>query len=149
MRRHALRRAYATTCLGTLPAMSTQVWQRPFGAVPLPEGGVEFRVWAPFASAVAVRVGGEEHDLAPAGEGVHAAVAAAEPGDDYLFVLDGHALPDPCSRHQPEGIRGPSRVIDTSRFEIAAGPELRLEELVLYELHTGTFTREGTFDAAI
>ena len=59
------------------------------------------------------------------------------------------ALPDPCSRYQPDGIRGPSRIVDTSRFEIAAGPELALEELVLYELHVGTFTREGTFDAAI
>jgi len=47
--------------------MSTQVWQRPFGAVPLAEGGVEFRVWAPSASAVTVRVRGEEHGLDPAG----------------------------------------------------------------------------------
>jgi maltooligosyltrehalose trehalohydrolase len=130
--------------------MSTQVWQRPFGAVPLSEGGVEFRVWAPSASLVTVRVRGGEHELAPAGEGVHAAEVAAEPGDDYLFVLDGERmLPDPCSRHQPEGIRGPSRIVDTSLFEIAPGPELRLEELVLYELHVGTFTTEGTFDAAI
>jgi maltooligosyltrehalose trehalohydrolase len=129
--------------------MSTQVWQRPFGAVPVSEYGVEFRVWAPSASSVAVRVRGEEHDLEPVGEGVHAAVIGAKAGDDYLFVLDGEAFPDPCSRHQPEGIRGPSRVVDTSRLEIAHGPELRLEELVLYELHVGTFTRGGTFDDAI
>jgi maltooligosyltrehalose trehalohydrolase len=130
--------------------MSTQVWQRPFGAVPLSEGGVEFRVWAPAASRVAVRVRGGEHELEQFGEGVHAAVVDAEAGDDYLYVLDGdRCLPDPCSRHQPEGIRGPSRVVDTTRFEITPGPPLRLEELVLYELHVGTFTAEGTFDGAI
>jgi len=130
--------------------MSTQVWQRPFGAVPLPEGGVEFRVWAPNASTVAVRARGADQELEQAGAGVHAGVIDAAPGDDYVFVLDGvQALPDPCSRHQPKGIRGPSRVVDTSRFEIEPGPALSLEELVLYELHVGTFTREGTFDAVI
>jgi maltooligosyltrehalose trehalohydrolase len=131
-------------------AMATQVWQRPFGAVPLSGALVEFRVWAPAAERVSVRARGGEHELAPVGEGVYATEVAAEPGDDYLFVLDGgRAFPDPCSRHQPEGIRGPSRIVDASRFEIAPGPALRLDELVLYELHVGTFTPEGTFDAAI
>src|SRR6478672_9362759 len=130
--------------------MATQVWQRRFGAVPLSEGGVEFRVWAPAASRVAVRVRGDEHPLAPVGEGIYAAEVTAEHGDDYLFVLDGErVLPDPCSREQPEGIRGPSRVVDLSRFSIEPGPGLRLEELVLYELHVGTLTPEGTFAAAI
>jgi maltooligosyltrehalose trehalohydrolase len=130
--------------------MATQVWQRPFGAVPLVGGGVEFRVWAPSASRLAVRVQGGEHELEPVGEGVYAAEVAAHAGDDYLFVLDGkRVLPDPCSRHQPEGIRGPSRVVDTSRFNIEPGPDLPLRELVLYELHVGAFTPEGTFDAAI
>ena len=54
-----------------------------------------------------------------------AAEVAADAGDDYLFVLDGDALPDPCSRFQPEGVRGPSRVVDTSAFAIAPGPEPR------------------------
>jgi maltooligosyltrehalose trehalohydrolase len=130
--------------------MSTQVWQRPFGAVPLEEGAVEFRVWAPNASRVAVRVHGGEHDLEPVGEGVHAGEVFADAGDDYWFLLDGGApLPDPCSRSQPEGIKGPSRVVDTTSFAIAAGPDLRLEELVLYELHVGTFTADGTFDAVV
>jgi maltooligosyltrehalose trehalohydrolase len=107
-------------------------------------------VWAPAANRVAVRVHDGEHALVPVGEGVYAAAIAAEPGDDYLFVLDDErVLPDPCSRDQPEGILGPSRIVDTSRFAIEPGPDLRLEELVLYELHIGTFTPEGTFDAAI
>ena len=130
--------------------MSMQVWQRPFGAVPLEDSGVEFRAWAPAASTVAVRTGGGDHELVSVGDGVFAGEVAGDAGDDYLYVLDGgDALPDPCSRSQPGGIKGPSRVIDTSRFEIAAGPRVPLEELVLYELHVGTFTREGTFDAVI
>ena len=133
-----------------MAAVSTEDWRRPFGAVPIGEGEVEFRVWAPSARSVAVRVNGADHPLEAVEGGVHAATVEAAPGDDYVFVLDGErALPDPTSRFQPEGIRGPSRVVDTSSFEIADGPGLRLDELVLYELHVGTFTPEGTFDAAI
>jgi len=111
---------------------------------------VEFRVWAPLASSVAVRVRGADHLLEDAGDGVCVARVPAAPGDEYVFVLDGgRELPDPCSRAQPQGLRGPSQVVDTAAFEIAAGPELPLEELVLYELHVGTFSAEGTFDGAI
>ena len=122
----------------------------PLGAIPVNQSQVEFRVWAPSADNVAVRLAGLDQPLQPVGDGVHEGVVDARTGDDYLFVLDGgSALPDPCSRFQPEGIRGPSRIVDTTRFEIADGPELSLEELVLYELHIGTFTDEGTFDAVI
>src|SRR4051812_28466419 len=130
--------------------MSTQVWQRPFGAVPLAEGGTEFRVWAPSAAHVDLRLHGQDHPLTPLEDGIYAVEVFADPGDDYLFVLDGRsALPDPCSRSQPSGIKGPSRVVDASSFSIAPKPHLSLEDLVLYELHVGTFTAEGTFDAAI
>jgi maltooligosyltrehalose trehalohydrolase len=100
---------------------------------------------------VAVRVGGAEHALADRGYGVHEGVVAAAAGDDYAHVLNGAALPDPCSRWQPAGLRGPSRVFDTGAFawtdaEWAGVP---LSELVLYELHVGAFTPEGTFDAAV
>src|SRR5207249_8621581 len=68
----------------------------------------------------------------------------------YLYVLDGAgAWPDSCSRRQPDGVRGPSRVLDTGTFEIAPGPGLSLDTLVLYELHVGTFSRDGTFDGVI
>ena len=118
------------------------------GAVPH-DGAVEFRVWAPAASRVAVRVGGSDIELTDEGDGLRTAVVdEAAPGDDYFYVLDGEALPDPCSRFQPEGITGPSRVVDTAAFEVAPGPALPLEELLLYELHVGTFTSEGTFAAA-
>jgi maltooligosyltrehalose trehalohydrolase len=99
---------------------------------------------------VAVRLEGGDEALTETDDGVWEGHAPAPPGDDYRFVLDGaDAWPDPCSRWQPEGIRGPSRILDTAAFEIEPGPALALDELVLYELHVGTFSREGTFDGVI
>ena len=115
------------------------------GALPGPTG-TTFRVWAPDAGAVAVRVGGESHELAGLG-GVWETTLRAAPGDDYTYVLDGaRELPDPCSRFQPDGVHGPSRVVG---LPPAAPLGLSLEELVLYELHVGTFSEEGTFDGAV
>jgi maltooligosyltrehalose trehalohydrolase len=113
------------------------------GATPV-EGGVRFAVWAPDAESVAVRLR-EDHPLERAADGVFAGVAPAAAGDDYLFVLDGgRALPDPCSREQPEGVRGPSRVAALTAPSARIAPSL--EELVIYELHVGTFSAAGTFD---
>ena len=131
-------------------------WRRPLGASPLADGTTEFRVWAPTASKVGVRLGAEVIPLQPAGLGVHEGRLAARAGDDYLYVLEGgrhdarRELPDPASRHQPEGLRGPSRVVDPGafRFTDAGFEPPALEDLVLYELHVGAFTPEGTFDAA-
>jgi maltooligosyltrehalose trehalohydrolase len=136
---------------GDVALTQRQLWQR-LGAVPLPAGAVEFRVWAPDAARVDVRLDGGDRPLEPLGEGVFAGEAPAAPGDDYRFVLDGGAAwPDPCSRRQPEGVRGPSRVVDTSAFTWTDGGwgGVALAELALYELHVGTFTPEGTFDAVI
>ena len=103
-------------------------WRHPLGATPRADGTVEFRVWAPRARRVAVRVRGRDHELRDAGLGVREAVVEAAAGDDYVFVLDGTTLPDPSSRHQPDGLRGPSRVVDPGAFAIAelpAPPALR------------------------
>jgi maltooligosyltrehalose trehalohydrolase len=126
-------------------------WERPLGAIPRGDGTVEFRVWAPRAQAVAVRLGREDHPLADEGYGVRSARAAAAAGDDYWFVLDGRRLPDPCTRWQPKGLRGPSRVVDAAAFSWsdAGWRGVAPRDLVLYELHVGTFTPEGTFDAAV
>src|SRR4051812_12680759 len=105
------------------------------GAIPTGGERVEFRVWAPQAQSLAVRTGGRDEQLERADDGNWSGDVAAKDGDDYRFVVDGDAWPDPCSRFQPEGVRGPSRVADTRRFEIAPGPALTREELVLYELH--------------
>jgi maltooligosyltrehalose trehalohydrolase len=123
-------------------------WEAPLGARPLDDGLTAFRVWAPRASAVALALGTEQVSLEPAGYGIHEVVAPARAGDDYLFVLDGEAFPDPCSRSQPQGLRGPSRVVATEPPPaLAHAPSLA--QLVIYELHVGTFTAEGTFAAAI
>ena len=85
---------------------------------------MELRAWAPCAEQVHVRVAGADHELADEGFGVRAARVEAAPGDDYWLVLDGQRLPDPCSRWQPEGIRGPSRVLATA-FARLGGPVWR------------------------
>ena len=117
------------------------------GAFPRGDGTNELCVWAPTPGRVAVRANGTETPLERDGEHWHGSFT----GDDYLLLADGEAWPDPCSRHQPEGVRGPSRVVDTGAFARpdAARPGLALDDLVLYELHVGTFTPEGTFEAAI
>jgi len=131
---------------------AVDLWRRPFGAVPLPSGLTRFRVWAPSAEVVAVRLSDGDHELEHVGEGVHEAEITARPGEDYTYVLDGgDEWPDPCSRHQPEGIRGPSRIVDTGAFvwsdrDFVPTP---LDDLVIYELHVGTFSDEGTFEGAI
>ena len=81
------------------------------------------------------------------------AIASATSGDRYGYVIDGAttALPDPVSRHLPEGVHGPTEIIDASAFDWgdAEWRGLELRDYVIYELHTGTFTPEGTFNAAI
>ncbi|MFN2432448.1 MAG: malto-oligosyltrehalose trehalohydrolase [Gemmatimonadota bacterium] len=127
--------------------------ERGAGVVP---GGVRFSVWAPAAERVDVRLrcgrAAGEHRLEPRPRGVfEGTVAGAGAGDDYLFRLDGGPeLPDPVSRHQPAGVHGPSRVVDPAAFAWSDGEWRGREtaELVLYELHVGTFTAAGTFRAA-
>src|SRR5215472_10309604 len=99
------------------------------GAIPYGPDRVEFRVWAPDADSVSVRVREREHGLERADDGTWSADVPAQAGDDYVYRLgDERALPDPCSRFQPEGVRGPSRVVDTSRFDIASRTGTKLEE---------------------
>lgn len=112
-----------------------------------------FRVWAPDAKSVDVKVGGSAYPLARVDGGWwEARVDAAGPGSDYGFVLngDGVALPDPRSLWQPQGVHGPSRVLDHGAFQWndAAWRAPALKDAVIYELHIGTFTPEGTFAAA-
>jgi maltooligosyltrehalose trehalohydrolase len=118
------------------------------GAVPRDEKVVDFEVWAPSASSLAVRVNGWEHELAHEQDDYWRCEAPGGHGDDYVIVADGVELPDPASRWQPHGVRGASRVLDTGQFDLEP-VGLTLDDLVLYELHVGTFTEEGTFDGAI
>ena len=126
-----------------------QVAYERLGATPVEARLVDFRVWGPNASSVAVRLPGREDPLAESEDGVWAGAVPARAGEDYRFVVDGSVWPDPCSRWQPEGVSGPSRIVDPASFDIAPGPGLRLDELVVYELHVGTFSPEGSFEGVI
>ena len=77
-------------------------------------------MWAPRAESIALRVGRREHPLDDAGYGVYETVVEAQPGDQYWYVVDGRRLPDPCSRWQPKGLRGPSSVLDITPAERSA-----------------------------
>jgi maltooligosyltrehalose trehalohydrolase len=113
-----------------------------------------FRVWAPYAQReVALRLGDERLPMTRVEGGWWQFDAPhAGPGADYAFLLDGEGpFPDPRSAWQPNGIDGPSRLVDHAVFawqhdewDVAA-----LGKAVIYELHAGTFTPGGTFDAAI
>jgi maltooligosyltrehalose trehalohydrolase len=128
-------------------------WERRLGATPVADDLVEFRVWALNAGdhRVRVRVGEREHALTDAGLGVFEGRVPAQAGEDYVYVVGDDELPDPCSRHQPQGLRGPSRIVDTRAFAWTDGgfAPCPLAKQAIYELHVGTFTAEGTFDAAI
>jgi len=126
-------------------------FERRLGAHPLRDGRAEFRVWAPSPAEVRLRVGGREHALEAVGFGMLEATVEAEPGEDYVYALDGVERPDPATRWQPDGLRGPSRLLATDAFAWTDGGfrAADLRDAVLYELHVGTFTPEGSFDAAI
>jgi maltooligosyltrehalose trehalohydrolase len=119
------------------------------------EHGVGFRVWAPNRRSVEVLV---EKDpplavpLTPEGNGYFSGMTLeAQSGDLYRYRLDGDkSYPDPASRFQPQGPHGPSQIVDPDEFlwQDTGWPGLRLHGQVIYELHIGTFTPEGTFDAA-
>ena len=138
----------------------------PWGADIGPGESVRFRLWAPDAVNVDLVL----DDTAPAaaqGTGLRSALIAMQPAADgwfeltteaaghgsrYRYRIDGRLdVPDPASRSQPDGVAGPSEVVDAARYRWRddrwAGRPWR--ETVLYELHVGTFTATGTFDAAI
>ncbi len=120
--------------------------------------GASFSVWAPKAKSVVVVIAtgdaAGEHELERrVGErGVFTAdVAGVKAGDRYGFSLDGgDPLPDPVSRSQPEGVHALSEVVDPNAFEWhdESWPGVALPDFVIYEMHVGAFTPEGTFAAA-
>jgi maltooligosyltrehalose trehalohydrolase len=114
----------------------------------------EFKVWAPGRRQVDVVLPGERRVPMRRRDGGWwaAAVSGAGPGTDYAFSIDnGPPLPDPRSPFQPDGIHGPSRVLEHAAFTWSDGGwrGLPLAGSVLYECHIGTFSPEGTFDGAI
>jgi len=128
----------------------------PAGAEVQPGGGVHFRVWAPKRTRVEVvaEPGGRLLLTREGDEGYYSGfVAGAAAGSRYHFLLDDddYRYPDPASRFQPEGVHGPSEVIDPAayRWHDAGWKGLTLPGQVISEIHLGTFTPEGTYAAAI
>jgi maltooligosyltrehalose trehalohydrolase len=114
-------------------------------------GNVTYTVWAPGTELVELVTEGGVEPLARGDGGTWCVTRPGADGDRYRFRVNAaRTLPDPASRAQPEGVRGPSAVVDPSRFAWTDQQwrGVALHELVLYELHVGTFTTEGTFAAA-
>ncbi|WP_435884584.1 malto-oligosyltrehalose trehalohydrolase [Streptomyces toxytricini] len=114
---------------------------------------MQFEVWAPLTDRVALRLGQAEHGMErdPDRPGWWVVQAPAGDGDRYGFRLGGapEVRPDPRGRRLPDGPDGLSAVVDAAALAPQAPPPgTRLQDAVLYELHVGTFTPEGTFDAA-
>jgi maltooligosyltrehalose trehalohydrolase len=123
-----------------------------FGALPS-QDGVLFRIWAPDARSLELiirdgRAAGR-HPLKRLDEGVYETwIAGAAAGDRYAYRIDDEQeLPDPASRFQPDGVHGASQIIDATAFGWTDGAfRIRqLQDLIVYELHVGTFSPEGTF----
>ena len=130
-------------------------WQPRLGACP-DTGTVTFQVWAPTRQRVELVLhpglpSSQRRSLARTDTGVFAGVFAdISPGNLYAYMLDGEGpFPDPASRFQPQGVHGPSAVVDSSAFGWSDGAwrGAALEDAVVYELHVGTFTGAGTFAA--
>lgn len=125
------------------------------GATYLGEGRCSFCVWAPSAEAVIVHVVSPKQQLVPlkkGSRGYHQAVLSdVSPGALYYYQLDDKKeRPDPASRFQPDGVHGPSQVVDSHFiWDDQCWCGLPLRDYIIYEVHVGTFTTEGTLDAAI
>jgi maltooligosyltrehalose trehalohydrolase len=141
-RRHTSQKAMHTSAMGLLD----------YGAMPNGER-TELRLWAPKAKRVEVRLeSGARIHMLPEPGGNFAVAAPIKVGDRYFYELDGgRPLPDPVSRLLPEGIHGPTEVVDPLAFRWTdeAWRGLHIDDYVIYELHVGTFTAEGTFDGVI
>jgi maltooligosyltrehalose trehalohydrolase len=128
----------------------------PFGAQVDEAGRGRFRLWAPSARSVALVVEGADRaralwPMTPTGEGWYDVVIEhARPGLRYRYRIDDEIdVPDPASRFAPEGVHGPSMLVEPTAFAWRDSDWRghAREELVIYELHIGTFTREGTYAA--
>lgn len=133
--------------------MEFRTCQRHWGAEYISDDVVRFRVWAEGQKNLTLRLNDNDIPMAASGNGwFQAEVPGIRHGAEYQFVLqDGMTVPDPASRAQKGDVNGPSVVIDHRRYaHVNRGWKGRpWEETVIYELHMGTFTPEGTFRAAI
>jgi len=110
-------------------------------------GDVTFRLWAPDAKQVSLRLQGKTYPM-QGKDGWYSLTLPATSGDRYQFVIGEHSVPDPASRFQPEGVHGPSELVAPGyEWQARTWRGRPWEEAVIYELHTGTFSPEGNFSA--
>jgi maltooligosyltrehalose trehalohydrolase len=126
------------------------------GATPIPGGGWSFAVWAPKQERIELHLPGNRPEFVPMQRDTmgyyRVVVDNLQVGAKYLYRLgDSTERPDPASRRQPEGVHGPSELVDLRHFEWTDRDwkGVPLEDSVFYELHVGTFSREGTFAAVL
>ncbi|HAT2608689.1 TPA: malto-oligosyltrehalose trehalohydrolase [Kluyvera intermedia] len=133
--------------------MESTSFHKSWGAEWLGNGAVRFRVWASGQPTITLRLAGKDLDMRPCDEGwFELTVENVAPGTEYQYVLaGGMTIPDPASRAQKADVNGPSLVIDPTqyRWQHPQWQGRPWEETVVYELHIGTFTPEGTFRSAI
>ncbi len=114
-----------------------------------------FTVWAPLARKVSLHIVHPRDEIIPMKKDSHGYFTRdvnIEPGAQYYYSVDGSDdMPDPASHFQPKGVRGPSQKVDHNSFSWSdiSWHGLEMKDLIIYELHVGTFTKEGTFDAII
>lgn len=119
-----------------------------WGARPDGNGQWAISTWAPDAKVVAVEIDGSAHPLQPNVEGFWSGTIAAPAGAAYTFIIDGQKFPDPASHQQESDVHGPSCLTDPAYQWSSEWPGRPWHEAVIYELHIGTFTPEGTFASA-
>jgi len=129
---------------------------KPVGALKNTDGTYNFTVWAPHSENVELIIQGEESPIAMVkdtyGYWQSEGLNNIGKGSKYMFKLnDEQKLPDPASQSQPEGVHAWSEVVDHSDFQWSdhSWQPPSLADMIIYELHVGTFTTEGTFDAII
>jgi maltooligosyltrehalose trehalohydrolase len=122
------------------------------GATYLPDHHCNFTVWAPRKTSVEIIVNNIPHRMEKGVMGYWSVtVPNVSPGAEYTYQLDGQGrFPDPASRSQPSGVHGPSSVVSNDfEWNDSNWRGLELREMIIYELHVGTFTKEGTFEGVI
>src|SRR5438477_6113197 len=120
------------------------------GATYLGNGNTEFTVWTPLKEKMVLHIVhpfDKKIEMQKDEQGYFHVVAEAQPGCRYFFMPGEKDLPDPASRFQPLGVHGPSEIIDQSAFKWSDEnwKGISFSELILYELHVGTFTEQGGF----
>lgn len=139
-----------------MDVMQKPEWYLDLGASSIDVNSVRFRVWAPYAQSVDVQLIDQDQIRVPMQRDARGyfetIVSGIGPRSRYRYVLDGTKVrPDPASRFQPEGVHGPSVMVDPGAFQWTdqTWRGLPLEDFIIYEVHVGTFTQDGTFESII